>query len=644
MALRSVLDIEVNSGAFDAFHKKFTEYQAAAANQAPLQMAAKGATQGADSAKSLVKSEQDKATQQLEKQTRFAEQLKRSWNSMRDDTKHVARSLTEMTSSMLRFTSLMGLASGMATGFGFLGMDKLAGSAASWRRSSMGLGTSIGGQRSFALNFGRAFDTDTVLKNTSEAMRDPSKRKLLASMGVSFGENEDSSDVAVRLANEVRRQAKNTSEQNLGSFVSSHGLEGTFSTQDVQRMRSMSDEEWAAQNKHQAADRKDLDLAPGLSRQWTDFKDQLSRAGMQIETIFVKGLTKLATPLSHLSDAAEKTIASLLDMADKSGFIDVLAKAVDSFADYVKTPEFKEGIKAFADGVVKAGKELAQFVSWVSTFMPNVDDPLGAKKTDLDTKPTGSPTADGLNAVQSDANSAGKWLHDKLWPNWHPFGGGGTTSPTTAEQSARSNEGIDYFKSKGWTPEQAAGLMGSFQQESSFNPQAGVGTAHVGIAQWSATRQADIAAHFGKPVASMSYQEQLAAAQWELTEGKYKNVGDELRATKTGAQSSYVVTHGFEAPGNYDKEDPLRAANTQARLDAYAQAHATTKAQVAATVKPDAAAADAATPGPAPAWYHPSGQQAMNNPPRSPHVTVKIQNETGGNAVASTAQVGGLYA
>ncbi len=146
---------------------------------------------------------------------------------------------------------------------------------------------------------------------------------------------------------------------------------------------------------------------------------------------------------------------------------------------------------------------------------------------------------------------------------------GGKAGPTTAEQDKLSTQAIDYFVSKGWTPEQAAGIVGNLQQESGFNPQAGAGTAHQGLAQWSAERQRDIEQHFGKALLSMSNQEQLAAIQWELTQGKYKAAGDALRQAKSARDAAAVIDHQYESPGNYAVEDKNRGANADARLNAY---------------------------------------------------------------------------
>ena len=142
------------------------------------------------------------------------------------------------------------------------------------------------------------------------------------------------------------------------------------------------------------------------------------------------------------------------------------------------------------------------------------------------------------------------------------------STTTTAEQAARSKQAIDYFTQQGWTAEQAAGIAGNLQQESSFDPRA-ANAGHVGIVQWDPTRAAAIERQFGKPVSAMSYQEQLAALQWEITQGPQAAAGRQLRLAQTTAQAARVVDEAVEKPGNYDVENPRRIANAEARLRAW---------------------------------------------------------------------------
>ncbi len=129
--------------------------------------------------------------------------------------------------------------------------------------------------------------------------------------------------------------------------------------------------------------------------------------------------------------------------------------------------------------------------------------------------------------------------------------------------------GMKQLIAMGWQPGDAAGLLGNAQQESSLNPQAGAGTAHQGLFQWDDERRRAIEAHFSKPLMQMSFAEQLAAANWELREGKFKGVGDQLQSgSHEAGRSAAIVDRYYEMPANPGslqllQEDAKRAANAR---------------------------------------------------------------------------------
>ncbi len=58
------------------------------------------------------------------------------------------------------------------------------------------------------------------------------------------------------------------------------------------------------------------------------------------------------------------------------------------------------------------------------------------------------------------------------------------TKPDTEEQQARERQAFDFFKSKGWSAEQSAGIVANIKAESSFNEHAsGDGGMAYGLAQ-----------------------------------------------------------------------------------------------------------------------------------------------------------------
>ena len=127
-----------------------------------------------------------------------------------------------------------------------------------------------------------------------------------------------------------------------------------------------------------------------------------------------------------------------------------------------------------------------------------------------------------------------------------------------------------YLRDLGWSNNQAAGLVGNFQQESgvNLNPSAVSpdGTSY-GIAQWTAPRQNIFQQTYGKPIQGSTLKEQLNFVNYELNNNE-KAAGDALRATTTPGQAALVVSNQYERPA-------ASAANNAQRV-AYADSVAQT--------------------------------------------------------------------
>lgn len=134
------------------------------------------------------------------------------------------------------------------------------------------------------------------------------------------------------------------------------------------------------------------------------------------------------------------------------------------------------------------------------------------------------------------------------------FGNDGANAGEFAGSGVGSSENaakaLEFFKSKGWTQEQAAGIVGNLQAESSrdLNPSAvGDGGKAYGIAQWHPDRQANFERNLGngKSIRQSTFDEQLAFIQWELenTERKAANL---LKGAKTASEAAQIFDQYYE--------------------------------------------------------------------------------------------------
>jgi hypothetical protein len=123
---------------------------------------------------------------------------------------------------------------------------------------------------------------------------------------------------------------------------------------------------------------------------------------------------------------------------------------------------------------------------------------------------------------------------------------GNAKSGVGATGSAK--EAVEFFKSKGWTAEQAVGIVGNLQAESGASLRIdalGDGGKAYGIAQWHPDRQAKFAKVAGKDIRESSFQEQLAFVHWELNNTESK-AGGIIKKAKTAEEAAWLFDEYYE--------------------------------------------------------------------------------------------------
>lgn len=131
-----------------------------------------------------------------------------------------------------------------------------------------------------------------------------------------------------------------------------------------------------------------------------------------------------------------------------------------------------------------------------------------------------------------------------------PTGAAVLAAPSTGVKSksetGRPEEAQAFFESKGWTKDQAAGIVGNLFVESGLRTDAvGDGGKAYGIAQWHPDRQATFQRVYGKDIKQSNFQEQLEFVNWELNNTE-KRAGDALRGATSAADAAAIVDKKYE--------------------------------------------------------------------------------------------------
>ncbi|EHA2089881.1 hypothetical protein JKH52_004860 [Salmonella enterica] len=437
MAAKSIVEIDVQDEKFQSFLEKFNEYQKAL-SELPEQW--RGAVHGlgeaaketervrdgtegitkafADGVAALtsVNDGLDRLNGNLEKATKTQTEFNRKSGGARNflnkaskDAKSLAGHIKDATTSLLSWGTVLGLFSGLAGAGGLWGLNHLAGNASAQRFTAMGLGTTAGGLNSTAVDFQKALGNPVgTLGAIRDAQLDLSKRWQFRAMGV---DNPDRDPA--ELLPEMIKAARDIFVRN-GSTqqgAEAYGLTNYFTLDDLNRFKKMSDEEIDAMAKQAQQDTRRLQLTDQQLRQWQDFNIQLDRSKVSIGNTFIRGLAPLAPELGKLSDAFSGAIETVLKSPELGKWIDGLSDGIRRFGNYLASPEFQKDVEAFISGVERLGRVIGKVIDWISGKSGITADDIKSRSSILsDEKHTDPVTSETYTPGGDDDPRVWSWL------------------------------------------------------------------------------------------------------------------------------------------------------------------------------------------------------------------------------------------
>jgi len=414
MALRSVLDINVNDAALDRLQQKIEKYQQTARNLPQLSLT--GRAVGLPGARGG-QTEEERAVP-------YAERLVRAWGQMRDHSREVVRNVREMAQRFLSLTGLLGTLTGAATGFGFLGFDKLAGGAANLRQQSASNFTTIGGLQAARIGLGRFGDVNSMLSGLGTAAQTPgsegwkslmllrgtAQRMGLQSFDVTPGE--DAVGLLEKVLPALQGVMQRTPQDRRGLMFQQLGLDkilGSFS--QAQQLIAKSPEELQTQIGATNRMRGTLEI-PG-ARAFQDFVSKMEEAGATIKTTLTNQIVALAGPLGNLTQQITGLLQSLIKWALSKDNVDAIAAALKRFSDFLSKEDFQKDWDAFTTKLGEAVTALESFIG----FLGKIGNLFGGKTAPGDDK------AVPLQEQQGTKPSVGGMGFDWNTGKWRRFEG-----------------------------------------------------------------------------------------------------------------------------------------------------------------------------------------------------------------------------
>lgn len=391
MAAKTIVEIDVNDEKFQSFMEKFNEYQSAL-NELPDAWRAQ-ATGIADSTRETTRATSqstqlanafndglaaltgivdrlDQVNEHLGEANKRQDDLNKKASSsgslfskLTRDAKSFSGHVKDATTSLLSWGGILGIFTGVLGAGGLFGINRLAATTSTQRFTSLGLGTSIGGLDSTAINYQKALGNPVAtLGAIRDSQADLSRRWTFQAMGIN---NPDRSPD--QLLPEMIRNARDIYVKNGSTLqgAQAHGLTNFFSIDDLNRFKNMSDAEISAMEKRAQRDARLLQISDQQARQWQDFNIQLDYSGQSIRNTFVRGLAPLAPALTKLSDALTSAIDTVLKSPELGKWIDNLSSGIQRFGNYLASPEFSKDVEDFMTKVEKLGSVIGKVVDWI---------------------------------------------------------------------------------------------------------------------------------------------------------------------------------------------------------------------------------------------------------------------------------------
>ncbi|HHA1858947.1 TPA: hypothetical protein ACOEGE_002007 [Enterobacter roggenkampii] len=470
MVAKSIVDIDVNDDKFVAFMEKFKEYQAALEE---LPEAWRGLVHGAtDATKETAKAKTEgdllaKAFSEgasailsinsgLERLTDSLDRANKSQEDFNKKTRSSKRFLSDATKDAKSLaghirdatTSLLSWGGIVGLFTGVLGVGGLFGLNRLAATTGSQRFTSLGIGTSIGALDSTAINYQKALGNptgTLGAIRDSQMDLSKRWQFQALGINNPDQDPA-KLLPQLIRNARDIFVKNGSTLqgANAYGLTNFFSLDDLNRFKNMSDEEIDAMERRAQKDAKLLQITDQQARQWQDFNVQLDYSGQSIRNTFVRGLGPLTPQLSKLSDALAGAIDTVLQSPELGKWIDGLAGGIERFGNYLASPEFTKDVDSFMAGIEKLGTLIGKVYDWVVGKTDiSVSDVTSGSSILSDKKVTDPKTGQTYTPGSEDDPRVWGWL--KGVKRFFSSGDVKPVDPTPADVSAKGRTIADRF-------------------------------------------------------------------------------------------------------------------------------------------------------------------------------------------------------
>jgi methyl-accepting chemotaxis protein len=305
----------------------------------------------------------DKSAKAAQKFNKETDKVRKNLNKANKDSKSFATHIKDATSSLLTWGGVLGMFSGLAGVGSLWGLSHLARDAGAQRFTAMGLGTTAGGLNASSVDYQAALGNPVgTLGAIRDAQLDLSKRWQFQAMGVG-SPDQDPAKLLPKMIKAARDIfVRNGSTQ---QGAEAYGLTNFFSLDDLNRFKKMRNAEIDAMAKQADKDAQKLQLTDQQLKQWQEFNVQLDLSKISIENAFIKGLGPLTPALAKLSDSVADAVQSFLESPEAGALIADVSKELKTFSDYLSSGAMRKDFDDFMASIREMGVTVDNVVKFL---------------------------------------------------------------------------------------------------------------------------------------------------------------------------------------------------------------------------------------------------------------------------------------
>ncbi len=437
MAFKPVVDIDVNDSEFQAFIDKFEKFRDGLKDiPAPFKDMESRIRKLENSVSKLITSMKgknnpskpfDEMDKKLKKIPHSVDHANKAFKRFGHTLKDVGKIIKGILSFALK---LVGIPLMFGT-FGAAAMFGLADSASNRSLKARSLGMRVGTLSAIKTAFGGVLNSPASTAETfSQAYTSPAGRSMLyRALGTQW-RTESKGTAFVHLLERAQELAKTTPRGLLAPYASALGYTGLgISVGDLRSMKNMTHHQLMGFIKIFEKARHRLNFSTQTAMQWARLNAQLKEAGVEIETVLIKDLVKLAPTIRSIISTIERWLNNPKTNDAIKKFANNLDEGIKKFAKWFEGPngtKFNEHMDDFISGISRIAKAsiiVADVIIKVADALNWLAGPTTAKgKAKLDLK-----AAKGMmeRAEGTSRYPAAKAYYEEALKRYHQVNGAG---------------------------------------------------------------------------------------------------------------------------------------------------------------------------------------------------------------------------